>query len=59
LPWPQEAATDWHHDAARQEESIPSLAAVDGWCDPEPPRLKRYPLGRQRNQAIKCRRRRG
>jgi len=27
LPWPQEAVHRWHDDAARQEESIPSLAA--------------------------------
>jgi ribosomal protein S18 acetylase RimI-like enzyme len=31
----------WQDDAARQEESIPSLAADGGWRDHEPPRLKR------------------
>ena len=29
----------------QQEESIPSLAAGGGWCDDEPPRLKRTRLG--------------
>jgi hypothetical protein len=30
LPWPvTRPDTDWHDDAARQEESIPSLAADD------------------------------
>jgi hypothetical protein len=41
LPWPREAVYRWHDDAARQEESIPSLAADGDRRAHESLRLKR------------------
>src|SRR5258706_14649480 len=41
LPGPREAIYRWHHDAARQKESIPSLATGGGRRENEPRRLKR------------------
>src|SRR5882762_1051942 len=46
LPWPSMRPIHrWHHDAARQEESIPSLAADAARCDREAAPLKRMTLG--------------